>query len=602
MRRESKNNTITVGIDTETYEDPEHGIHSIQVYGDHIENYISHMPMLMFSVKSSDDLMVDKFISQMIGLDAPVKAYFYNLTFDFSQMEHRLIELYEPIYEHFTVDKDGKSQAIRLKTGQIRITQSDTKVYKVEIQLTPKHKLSFFDIQNVIPGSLNGACKQFLGEESQKDVIESKRFSRGEYSDIIRHYAMQDAKLTYQLALQLIDMGILVYTGGKYPKDILTCAGLAWTVFSQMVRDHGASTVHEYYEVDKYDMEKIERICRPSYRGGMAQVLGTPREEPVFHIDKHSMYPSQMKRDDVPYGPLYDEPPEGPYTYLIAPTGRITLKEGESPYLMWDSSAKTCHYALDGTTEGGKYVRDAYISQIGDSQVFWEFEWDYICKTHDVKLAGSKKYYVKIRRDKVMYDYVMKFYKMKRESKGAKKAYAKLMLNSLYGKFGQREEGVTIIYDKVNDKRIKEKSEMGIKNVMIGSWITAQARIDLMSSVRLIPFENRLYTDTDSIFYHGDTPDEIPITDDELATWGIEDDSGGNMILIGPKSYQMMKEGKIITRCAGLRTDIAIKLGWGELIDGRIFQVQKTRRNTRWQKYFYDTEFKVSNRIPRIRK
>jgi hypothetical protein len=79
----------------------------------------------------------------------------------------------------------------------------------------------------------------------------------------------------------------------------------------------------------------------------------------------------------------------------------------------------------------------------------------------------------------------------------------KLMLNSLYGKFGQKE-GFETIYQ---DRQYKQTSKgSGYANVIWAAYVTAYARLELLSWLRRC--SRVYYTDTDSLF----TPDTLPTT------------------------------------------------------------------------------------------
>ena len=77
----------------------------------------------------------------------------------------------------------------------------------------------------------------------------------------------------------------------------------------------------------------------------------------------------------------------------------------------------------------------------------------------------------------------------------------KLMMNSLYGKFGQRE-GMAVIYQ---DREMTLQSKAASQaNVIWAAYITAWARLRLLRELRAC--SEVYYTDTDSLF----TPDQRP--------------------------------------------------------------------------------------------
>jgi hypothetical protein len=107
--------------------------------------------------------------------------------------------------------------------------------------------------------------------------------------------------------------------------------------------------------------------------------------------------------------------------------------------------------------------------------------------------------------------YIEKFYRLKQEATDAgERSVAKLRLNSLYGKFGQR-----------NDDRIwslaggkcrpvatdKDPEYVDCKMVAWASIICARTRDRIWSAVEKVGFDNFYYADTDSIFCSLDAED-----------------------------------------------------------------------------------------------
>jgi hypothetical protein len=160
--------------------------------------------------------------------------------------------------------------------------------------------------------------------------------------------------------------------------------------------------------------------------------------------------------------------------------------------------------------------------------------------------------------------------KAQKEGQTALELIVKLLMNSLYGKFGQKEVGQSVKLlrpDEVQDLMkkgvkvtplrfdlytVETRSYVDHTFVAIASMITAQARIMLHKAIQA----NRatfLYADTDSIFISGE-PVGIPIGT-ELGEWKLEKE--GPFSTIGRKSYtmynEMTKPGKspLVNRCKG---------------------------------------------------
>jgi hypothetical protein len=121
-------------------------------------------------------------------------------------------------------------------------------------------------------------------------------------------------------------------------------------------------------------------------------------------------------------------------------------------------------------------------------------------------------------------DYIDYWSKVKAESTGARREIAKLMQNSLYGKFAKNED-VTQRIPKLVDGKIK--LELGPEEtsptcyVPIGAYTTAWARTNLLNSITRVG-DRFLYCDTDSLHVSGIEPVDLDIHPSELGKWKHE--------------------------------------------------------------------------------
>lgn len=161
--------------------------------------------------------------------------------------------------------------------------------------------------------------------------------------------------------------------------------------------------------------------------------------------------------------------------------------------------------------------------------------------------------------------YVEFFYYKKKNSKGMEKNFYKLLLNSLYGKFGQHKNttefynynselgkelyniylsGMTktkyngVTYSLYNDyyaQIIKQKAKY---SVLIAMEITANARLYNYDIQEKLGFENIFYTDTDSFFTNKKLPDSM--INNELGNLKLE--KKGYAFIYAPKSYTFINK------------------------------------------------------------
>ena len=170
------------------------------------------------------------------------------------------------------------------------------------------------------------------------------------------------------------------------------------------------------------------------------------------------------------------------------------------------------------------------------------------------------------------------------------RSIAKLMLNSLWGKFGQREnlDQVEIVSDcsrwfelldtttyevsavhLINDEMIRVQfrmvGELFVKssnkvNVPIAAFTTTYARLKLYDLLDLLQ-DRVLYYDTDSVFYVHKPGEPDPPLGDYLGDLTNElkgDDYITSFVSGGPKNYAYQtKNGKSVTRIRGFTRDYA---------------------------------------------
>ena len=135
------------GIDTETYNQGGLGLKSIQIYGKNEEKYIAitsdivHESYEVIRYHLLDDLF-DFFDSR----ENDSVFYFFNLTFDFSQMEKYFVERY------------AQSEEFHLKRGECNIVQSPNRMYSVKFRTISGRMIYFYDLWLLTASSLNASA------------------------------------------------------------------------------------------------------------------------------------------------------------------------------------------------------------------------------------------------------------------------------------------------------------------------------------------------------------------------------------------------------------------------------------------------------------
>jgi hypothetical protein len=268
-----------------------------------------------------------------------------------------------------------------------------------------------------------------------------------------------------------------------------------------------------------------DKNFRKAYRGGFTWVnerfKGLPIEQGIV-FDVNSLYPSQMYSRPLPVGiPI---PFKGEYIedklyplYISHITCEFQLKEGYIPTIQIKNNLlfRDNEYL---TSSDGEIV-DLYVTNIDLElikehyelfNVTYEEGWKFQAKTGIFKKFIDKWMYVKVHE------------------KGAKKALAKLQLNSLYGKFASNPR----VTGKV--PYLKEDGSLGFKTgeeeykdpvyTPMGVFITSWARYTTITAAQKC-FDRIIYVDTDSLHLTGnDIPEAIAdiVDSDKLGYWKHE--------------------------------------------------------------------------------
>lgn len=553
------------GIDTETYNKGGLGLKSIQIYGANEEKYIA---ITSDTVHESDEVIRYKLLDDLFGFfdsrGNDSVFYFFNLTFDFSQMEKYFVERYK------------QSDEFHLKKGECNIVQSPNRMYSVKFRTISGRMIYFYDLWLLTASNLNSSAKAFVGDT--KIFIDDKNFEKGVPSPTEQKYAMKDAELTYKLAMALKNIHGFDLT------EKMTIGARSLALFGEVVKSEGghidiagmrcptpgpsSKSIQEYFEIKPKDVRIFENMLRRSTRGGICQAFQTGIFKKCVHIDIHSAHPSQMVKS-IPYGPMLDERPAGDYDTVVYPDGDFGLKPGGLKMMSFTSKANCLQYQYITENQPGILVDDFALD---GSYGIWKDEYDLIISQYD--FAGSvKEYYFKSRVDERLSSLVKTLYHGKETAEGARRNVYKYLLNSLYGKFLTRPDGEKITYAIEDGKVLRHKEKDDTRKPValpLGSWIATQTRVQLMNTALKVKDYNKnlLYCDTDSLIfkYYDGWEKDISIGD-ALGEWGVES-RPEKVNIVGPKTYQEVILGKTYTKCAGLSHNVSDLIPFGELTDG----------------------------------
>lgn len=417
-------------------------------------------------------------------------------------------------------------------------------------QLPIRKTLKFVDFCLTIGGGLQRAYNEIVGKDLSKAIydVDASQFSEEYILDPVKmnkitEYCVNDCLMlgeticTFRRQLMEKNDELIIL------KIFGSASSLAWDIFA-------LNYLPKTWK-DKFIPTNLIRffhdIVRESYAGGYTQCFEKIMGE-GYYYDINSSYPSVMM-ENVPYrlfDPHFERCEENEIVAYL-----VYLEEWEFPkdYMFPNITQKT--------TQGNYYTTTGKDCWVWDHLLQWNIE-----HVPGFKYQENILKRIHFKCGPIFQDFINNFYHMKATSSGACKIFAKLMLNSLYGKCGEREhekifvvktggqessaslkakalleEGHYYLSDeeplgeemdqytilKLKPHELKDQDGPG-GLVHIASWITSKARLKLFDCIRLITQELKgkvFYCDTDSIFTNVPLPSNY-LHDTDLGKWKLE--------------------------------------------------------------------------------
>lgn len=460
---------------------------------------------------------IEKFFENIKDLGSST-IYFHNLKFDGSYILNYLLN---SDYKFKKDNKAGDTKTYSTLIGELG------EFYQIKVVINSKVIITFNDSLKIIPLKVKEIAKSF-NLPIEKEVIDYEKY---EINDTTLSYVYKD--------VQIVAMAL------KYFKD----KGLNKMTI-------GSNSYNQYISESKYKGVFValdKKWCedyRAAYRGGRSQVnpkYANKILEGVKRFDINSMYPSIMVNEFLPYGSPIKCKVTGNFKFeLYKVEISFSLKNNHLPSLLkkgalFDSIGDTYYTKTEG-------VEVLYISNIDLELVYRNYNVHYI-KYIEIWGFNTTKLLFK--------DYILKYYDLKSKSTGGMRLVYKLLINSLYGKFGSKQEGYTKV-PLLNDKKEliyknSDVEEMKQYYLPIAIAITSYAHKMLDDSINYDK-DNFVYCDTDSI--HTLTSVEpSKIDNKELGKFkleGVEEKSK----YVRQKCYVYKENDKYNITCSGMTEEL----------------------------------------------
>ena len=432
--------------------------------------------------------------------------------------------------------------------------------------------------------------KYWNSNDEYNEYVKSngKIFNMKEYTE---KYCLLDSKLVYEMAKLHLSNSVGKINGKRYnAMKCPTSANLSVKMFSQcFLKDN-------LYQSPDNIIEKE----RKAYFGGRTEVFkkyfkSNSKNETLHYYDINSSYPASMLKI-MPYKFLNS------YTF---DDKKININEITDHYLY---KAK-CEYKGND-----KYYIPNLFKRLDNNNIIstknkdYGYHWG--CELKEAILSGCEITINEVNMyegREVFKDFANYFYnerlKIKKTNK-AKALFYKLVMNSLYGKTGQKVFNNSKIckYEEipkhlnndisklVNIKEIDDKiclieyKNDGDDNNSIGtlvrfaSYITALSRTNLIGVMRDVGHKNIYYCDTDSVFTAKKPSDKF-LDQNILGMWKEETETPiKEACFLAPKVYYYeCFDGKQAKASKGLRSQDLTIDDMRKLHNGKVDKLENTR-------------------------
>lgn len=442
---------------------------------------------------------IDSFINYCSLINESSSFYFHNLKFDGEFIIHYLLT-------HGFVHVNEK----KLGVNQFSTIISDLNVfYCIKVKFKEEVIISFFDSLKLLNFSVEEVAKAFnLSIKKLEIDYKAKREKGHKITDEEKEYLKHDVMIMSLALEKMFEMKI----------TRMTIASNAMNFFKDTI---SKKRFEEWFKPPLYDKD-----LRQAYKGGFTYLNEIYRGKEVKEgivLDVNSLYPSVMYYSPMPYGEgIYFDGkyvPDKLYNlYIQNITCQFRIKKDMIPTIQIKNNLSFVPTEYLSSSNGESI--NLTLTNV-DLKLFLE-HYD----IYDVSYNWGWKYKSSTKIFKSYIDYWNEL-KVKATKEGNKplRTIAKLMLNSLYGKFAASPEGrskIPYLDNNIVKYKLSELEERTAYYLPISIFITSWARDRTIRSAQAV-YHRFIYADTDSLHLEGrDIPENLLISDTELGKWKIE--------------------------------------------------------------------------------
>ena len=480
--------------------------------------------------------------------DKNTVVYFHNLKFDGEFILHYLLThgfkySEEPVNRSFStlITDDGIFYSITV------IFEKIGKSYK---------KVTIYDSLKKLPFKVSKIAEAFKLPDRKLEIdYEAPRETGHVLTDEERQYIINDCKIVAEALKIQFAQGL----------KKMTNASDALNGYKTIISKNQFDRLFPVLPVE------LDTDLRRSYKGGFVYLNPKYRNKRGLKgiaLDVNSLYPSVMHDRLLPYGyPMFFEgKPEENQTYplyIVRIQCMFELKPGHLPTIQLKNNRAFVETEYLSSSNGD--MVQMTLTNV-DLQLFLDhynvYNLDYICGYRFKGAVG------------LFSEYIDHWMQIKENSTGAIRQLAKLMLNSLYGKFATnpkaRKKIPVLDSDNIVRYVLDEPELRDPVYTAMGCFITAYAREKTIRSGQKV-FDRFIYADTDSLHLIGDElPEGLEIHQTHLGAWKHEGTFTDSKFLRA-KTYMETVDGVTKVTCAGMPDNVKETVTYENFKPGAVF-------------------------------
>lgn len=435
--------------------------------------------------------------------------------------------------------------------------RNETDIYQIKLHFEDK-KIVMRDSLAIYPNTLRNFADSYTPEIPKEHIDFDSGVIFDPSNESHRHYAIRDAAIL-RYGLPRFNAMLQRHFGVSMGHTTAGTAMKAW---------QASLPENVYYDASRWGDE--EQFIRSAYFGGLVFLTTTKIIKKAKTFDLNSSYPDVMCRLGVPWGQRisttnYRANTMGIFRVRVRTPRDLVVpilpRRDDRGYMRWNAGEFE-------TTVTGAELQFAEAHGYEITEVFDGIAWEerifpfnnFIDKCKTIRAAYPGK---------------------------PEEVVAKLMQNSLYGKFGARRERLIVFQPEDGDEMetldalpLDEDGFWWIKKEFsedlrcIPAWavfITAHARLHLLETVYDVGVEKCIYGDTDSLTVRAGCESQFD-TGKEYGQWKLEK-TWKEFRALAPKVYAGIiqggkNDGKYKGAAKGLPKKKMTEKEWSTLLDG----------------------------------